>query len=294
MTSKTDTVGWAFLRSRRWIGYYALLAVFAIVCTFLGNWQFDRRTEAREEIARIDANYDAQLIPLDEALGSLDEFDLDAHKWLPVTVTGEYIGDTYLARGRPGPEGVGSNLISALRTPEGVLFVDRGWVAVNANEANEGDFDPLALPQPPRGEVEVEVRLRGGEQAIPGRVTDGITLGSIDLDELARLTGVEGEAYTGAYGMLISEQPIAGQAAGEHGALPQRPERDEGPHLSYALQWFIFIIIAAVGLGYAAHREFRSLNAGSAAVAQQDRRKAERKRRRGPSDADEEDAWLDG
>lgn len=281
-------IGWSFLKSKRWAGYFALLAVFSVACAMFGNWQFDRRAEARAEIARIDSNYDAAPVPLADAVPELADFDLDAHKWLPVSMRGEYIGETILARGRPGPAGVGSDLINAFRTDDGrVIFVDRGWVPLVGEETVSGSA--AALPSPPGGTVEVEGRLRAGEPSVPGRTTDGLTVGSIELVELARITGVEGEAYTGAYAMLVSEQPSA-----EHGALPERPERDEGPHLSYALQWYIFIVIACLGVAYAARREFRTLNAGGAVVAEQDRRRAERKRRRGPSDADEEDALLDG
>jgi len=285
----SESIGWRFLYSRRWIGYFVMLLVFSIACVFLGNWQFDRRAQARAEIARIDANYDAAPVPLEEELPARDAFDIDANKWQPVTVTGEYIGDPYFARNRPGPQGVGSNLIQLLRTEDGAaFFVDRGWVPIDGVSADEIEAEQLDLPEPPSGLVEVTARLRASEPPIGGRTATGSTVASIDVPELAKLSGTEGEAYTGAYGMLVSESPSA-----DHGVLPERPERDEGPHLSYALQWYVFIVIAAIGVAYAARREFRGLNRGSEAVAEQDRRRAERKLRRRPSDADEEDALID-
>lgn len=306
-TTARELPGWSFLRSRRWLGYYALLLVFSIACVMLGNWQFDRRDQARAEIARIDSNYDAPAIPLREAVPALDAFDEDEHKWQTVEVVGEYFGEPYLARNRPGPGGVGADLIHPLRTSDGrVFFVDRGWIPFDADAADAADTtdaagsigsaDPVdtsdtaeALPMPPEGTVRVEARLRAGEPAVAGRSSHGSTVGSIDLPEIARLAQVEDEAYTGAYGMLVREDP-----PGEHGLLPERPERDEGPHLSYALQWYVFIVIALCGVAYAARQEYRSLNAGSEAVKEQDRRRAERRRRRGDSDSDEEDALLDG
>lgn len=282
-------VGWSFLHSKRWIGYFAMLAVFSVACVLLGNWQFDRRAEARAEIARIDANYDAAAIPLQEAVPELGTFDEDAQKWQIVRVAGEYVGEPILARNRPGPTGVGSNLIQPLRTVDGeVFFIDRGWVPVDGVAAESGGVETTVLPSPPTGLVEVEARLRASEPSIAGRTTSGSTVASIDLPEIARLTGTESTAVTGAYGMLVSETPAA-----EHGVLPAKPERDEGPHLSYALQWYVFILIAAIGVAYAAKREYRGLNAGSREVEALDRRSAERRRRRGPTDADEEDALLD-
>lgn len=293
-TAAPQHVGWTFLYSRRWLGYFAMLIVFAVACVFLGNWQFDRRAEARAEIARIDANYDAAPVPLADELPTLEGFDLDGNKWQTVTATGEYVGEPYFARNRPGPQGVGSNLLQMLRTEQGdIFFVDRGWVPVDGITADSIDdgsisLENLDLPLPATGTVTVEARLRASEPQIGGRSATGNTVASIDLHELAGLSGTAGEAYTGAYGMLVSESP-----AREHGALPERPERDEGPHLSYALQWYVFILIAGIGVAYAARREFRGLNSGSDAVAEQDRRSAERRSRRRPSDADEEDALLD-
>lgn len=286
---RADGIGWSFLRSPRWAGYAAMLLIFSIACVLLGNWQFERRAEARAEIARIDANYDGAPVPLTDELPRRDAFDEDAQKWRTVTIDGEYIGDAFLARNRPGPQGVGSNLIQPIRTDGGgVFFIDRGWVPIDGGAAERGEIDRADLPSPPAGPVHVVARLRASEPAIPGRTTAGRTVASIELAELARLTGSEDVAYTGAYGMLVSEEPAA-----EHGVLPAKPERDEGPHLSYALQWYVFILIAAIGVAYAARREYRSLNAGSAAVREQDRRSAERRRRRGPSDAEQEDALLD-
>ncbi|UOR03067.1 SURF1 family protein [Leucobacter allii] len=294
-------VGWRFLRSARWLGYAAMLVVFAIACVLLGNWQFERRAEARAEIARIDANYDAAPVALADELPDSAAFDEDRQKWRTVRVEGEYVGAPFLARNRPGDSSVGSDLIQAMRTSDGrIFFVDRGWVPIQVGAAADEGIAAEELPEPATGPVEAEVRLRASEPAISGRSSSGRSVASIDLPELARL--VAGEEWaaearsatgsldivTGAYGMLVSEEP-----AGEHGVLPPKPERDEGPHLSYALQWYVFIVIAVIGVGYAARREYRGFNGDSESVRAQDRRSAERRRRRGRSDAEEEDALLD-
>lgn len=281
-TGEARAIGWRFLASRRWMGYTALLVLFSIACVWLGNWQFERRAEARAEIERIDANYDAPAIPLEEALTSLDSFDENALKWQTVRMTGSYEGDPFLARNRPGVEGVGSNLIQALRLTDGrVFFVDRGWIAV----AGTDDVDASALPAAPRGEIVVLARLRASEPMIHGRTASGRSVPSIDTAQLAQ--SFAGEAYTAAYGQLVSETP-----PGERGVLASRPERDEGPHLSYALQWYVFILIALLGVAYAARQEYRSLNSDSESVQRNERQRVERRSRRRPSDAEEEDALL--
>lgn len=283
----TDTrVGWSFLYSRRWIGYFALFVIFAIACVYLGNWQFDRRGQARAEIARIDNNYDATPTPLAETLPELDSFDVDAHKWLTVTLEGSYEGGAVLARNRPGPHGVGADIVQPFTTTDGrVFFVDRGWVLANGTDIEDAF---ASLPSPESGPVEVVVRLRASEPMVDGRSSAGRTVASIHVPEIAEVTGTTADYYSNAYGMLVSETPAA-----EHGILPPKPERDEGPHLSYALQWYVFIIIAAIGVAYAARQEFKNLNAGSDEVREMEQKERARKRRRGPSDADVEDALLD-
>lgn len=283
--STEHQTGWSFLRSRRWLGYFALLLIFTIVCVWLGNWQFERRAEARAEIARIDANYDAAPLALSETMTDPARFDVDDHKWQTVELHGSYVGDTYLARNRPGPNGVGSNLIQAFQNEDGsVLFIDRGWVPVSGT-----DELPAGLPSAPSGDVSVQARLRASEPMISGRTSAGHSVASINSAELARLSEIAGTVYTGAFGQLVSEEP-----SGETGVLATRPARDEGPHLSYALQWYVFILIAGIGVAYGARQEYRGLNAGDDSVKREDERRAERKRRRGPNDADIEDALLEG
>lgn len=286
MSNSESKVGWSFLYSRRWIGYFALFVVFAIACVYLGNWQFERRGEARAEISRIDRNYDATPAPLADALATPADFDVDEHKWLTVTLEGSYEDTAVLSRNRPGPKGVGADIIVPFRLTDGSLFfVDRGWVVASGT-----DIDDVldTVPAPPTGTVEVVVRLRASEPEVAGRSSAGRTVASINVPEIARVTGVTGELYSETYGMLVSESPTA-----EHGILPPKPERDEGPHLSYALQWYVFIIIAGIGVGIAARQEFKNLNSGSDEVLAMEKKSRARKARRGPTDADVEDALLD-
>lgn len=287
LDSAAEGTGWKFLGSRRWIGYFALFLIFSIACVWLGNWQFDRRAEARAEIDRIDRNYDASPMLLEQTVPEIDSFDEDQWKWQPVKLVGEYRGEPFLARNRPGAHGVGSEILQELRLTDGrVFFIDRGWVPVNGAESSAA-----VLPDTPDGEVSVIARLRASEPEISGREPAGRTVPSIDVPMMADMAGLaNAEVYSEVYGQLVSEQP-----AGETGTLAQRPERDEGPHLSYALQWYVFIGIAGVGLGYAARQEHRHLHDDEATEGPAPREaKPTRRRKRRPSDAEEEDALIDG
>jgi len=244
---------WSFLRSPRWAGYLALVIVFAIACCALGAWQLNRRAEALAEVARIDANYDAEAIPVAEALPDPDGFDAD-QRWQVVALSGEYLADEeVVVRNRPFQGSSGFEVITPFRLDDGTVFmVNRGWIA------QDSDGRPSEYAAPPAGRVDVEARLKAGEGRIAGRTSTGNELATIDLDELSDRVG--GPTYTGAYGLLVQR----GDDADEPPLAAMRPARDEGPHLSYALQWFVFALLGFVGLAWAANQERRGLAEASA------------------------------
>jgi cytochrome oxidase assembly protein ShyY1 len=255
---------------RRWGGYVALTIVFAIVCGLLSWWQWSRRVEAVDEIAKIEANYDAAPVALDDLLPELDSAADDA-EWRPVVMTGEYlVEEQLLVRNRPRNSLPGFEVLVPLQLSDGTVFVvDRGWVPGGSTPDA-----PQAVPSPPAGEVTVVVRLKPGEPEIPGRGAPEGQLATVRLPDVAAL--VDAPTYTGMYGLVMSEDPAPAESP-----LPAfKPVQDEGPHLSYALQWIVFGLMAFVGLVWAVRRE-RKIAAGNAPVARREK------------DADVEDALLD-
>jgi cytochrome oxidase assembly protein ShyY1 len=273
---------WAFLRSPRWAGYLALVVVFAVVCCALGTWQLNRRAEAQAEVARIDANYDAGAVPVAQALPELDAFDID-QRWQVVALEGEYLADEeVVVRNRPFAGSSGFEVITPFRLDDGTVFmVDRGWIA-QASNGRPSEYAP-----PPSGRVDVEARLKAGEGRIAGRTSIGAEFATIDLDELAGRVGER--SYTGAYGVLVQ----SGADADEPPLAAARPVRDEGPHLSYALQWFVFALLGFIGLGWAASQERRALAEASVGPDAPKTPRAPRKPPRERRDADVEDEILD-
>jgi cytochrome oxidase assembly protein ShyY1 len=255
---------------RRWGGYVALTIVFAVACGLLSWWQWSRRADAVAEITKIEANYDAPAAPLDELLPDLDSAD-DSVEWRPVELTGEYLVDEQvLVRNRPRNSAAGFEVLVPLRLSDGTVFVvDRGWVPAGATPDA-----PDAVPAAPTGEVTVVVRLKPGEPEIPGRGAPEGQLATVRLPDVAEL--VDAPTYTGMYGLVASEDP----APAERPLPAIRPVADEGPHLSYALQWIVFGVMAFIGLAWAVRRE-RLIAAGAAPPPRREK------------DADVEDALLD-
>jgi cytochrome oxidase assembly protein ShyY1 len=277
--------GWRFAFTRRWAGYLALVVVFATVCSALGMWQFARRTEAQQEIARIDANYDATPVPLDDVLATRGAFE-DDQRWTPVVMEGRYlVDDQLLVRNRPLAGRPGFEIITPLLLDDGTVFVaDRGWVPTGSAQDS-----PDVVPNAPSGRVTVIARVKAGEPEVAGsaRAPGSGQLQTIHLETIQDI--LDRPTYTGAYGLVVDETP-APEAVPER---PDRPERDEGPHLSYALQWFVFALLAFVALGWALRQEYRAVNADD--PDEQERSDARERRRatRAPDDAEVEDAILD-
>lgn len=276
--------GWRFVFSRRWLGYLALLLVFGTICGLLSAWQFDRRDQKVERNDRIIANYDREPVPVEQALPGLDSFDTE-QEWLPVVLHGTYLADEQLlVRARPLDGLPGFEILTPLLTDDGRIFiVDRGWLPTGAEQDA-----PDQVPQAPSGSVTVVARLRPGEPEIPGRSAPDGQIATIHLPSFAEELG-DDRVYTGAYGQLAAEQP-----AGQTGTLAAKPELTEGNHLSYAFQWIIFAIIALVGLGLGIRGEYRERNADRPTVIAARQREAERAARRRRSDAEIEDALIDG
>ena len=255
---------------RRWGGYLVLVIVFAVACGLLSWWQWSRRAEAVAEIAKIEANYDAPPAQLGDLLSALDDAD-DADEWRPVELTGEYLTDQQLlVRNRPRNSDAGFEVLVPFRLADGTVFVvDRGWIPAGATLGA-----PDSVPDAPEGDVTVIARLKPGEPEIPGRGAPDGQLATVRLQDVADLVGEP--TYTGMYGLLISESP----AAADRPLAAERPAEDEGPHLSYALQWIAFGILAFIGLVWAVRRE-RTIAAGGVIPKRRER------------DAEVEDALLD-
>jgi cytochrome oxidase assembly protein ShyY1 len=274
--------GWSFVFTPRWAGYFALVIAFAAASCGFGNWQFDRRAEAQRAIALVEANYDREPAEVHAVLDSLDAY-AESQEWTPVMLEGIYLHEEeVLVRNRPYRGGPGFEVLTPLLLDDGTVFVvNRGWLPTG----NEQDA-PDVVPAAPEGKVEVVARLKAGEPTLPGRTSPIGTnqIATIHLPEVEERLGLP--TYTAAYGQ-IDQKPSASPV------VPPKPEPDEGPHLSYALQWYVFALLAFIGLAWALRQEYLVVNSEDERVRRELERREEKRARRAPSDADEEDALLD-
>ncbi|HET6825975.1 MAG TPA: SURF1 family protein, partial [Amnibacterium sp.] len=257
----------ALARDGRWRKPLALAIVFAIGCALLSWWQFARRAETAHANALVVANYNAEPRPLEAVLRGLHDYSLD-QQWMQVEVTGTYlVRDQLLVRDRQLGNNPGFEVLTPLRLPDGDVFVvDRGFLNVGTKQDR-----PDTVPAPPSGTVTVVARLQANEHAIPGRSAPAGEIPSIDLGAIAKEVGAP--TFTGAYGLMVSETPPA--ATNPIPLAPPSFGDDEGTHLSYAIQWILFAVIAFVGLGWSVRRSLR--DAGDPDILEADERAAARR-----------------
>jgi len=222
---------------RQWLALAAVVLVLSLGCVGLGRWQWHRYEVRSVEIERIQTNYAAPPVPLDDVItpsGALSDSDV----WRQARLTGHYLTDaTVLLRNRPVGGGPGFHLLAPFVDDASgtTVVVDRGFLAGLEAPA------PGALPRPPSGEVTVVVHLRQDEPAsrrttVPGQV-HAISTPQV-LERSGALADAASVRTVHAYGVLATETPTGADAPAP---LPP-PSTDPGSHLSYAFQWWVFAL----------------------------------------------------
>jgi surfeit locus 1 family protein len=217
--------------------------VVALACVGLGFWQLQRLRDRRALNARILARGSAAPVAVEGTA-----LPAGARAFARATTAGTYDTDhEVLVYGRNLDGQPGSDVVTPLRLPDGgAILVVRGWVPFAFQEA------PVADAAPPVGAVSVEGTLLPDEGDGSDRP---------DAEGVVRILDVEGIASTLPYEVAPLPLRLTDQAPPQPGELPRpepAPELSEGPHLSYAIQWFSFAAIALVGAAILLRRDRRA------------------------------------
>lgn len=244
-----------FALKPKWILSHVFVLAMVVAMINLGIWQVHRLQDKRDRNARVEAR---QAEPVAEATDLAEPGayeDADALEFRRATATGTYLADDeVLVRGRSLDGAPGSWVLTPLDVGDGTaVLVNRGWIQ------NNGEFE--SVPErfaAPSGTVTVEGLVRTTE-------TKGI-YGATDpktgrLDNLARADVARIDQQVDAdllpFTLQLQEQaPAVG--ASDPNPVPA-PALDEGPHLSYALQWFTFTLMTIVVYALILRRRAREI-----------------------------------
>jgi surfeit locus 1 family protein len=209
--------------------------IVGAVCAKLGLWQLDRLHERRAANARTAAARALPALELEQRSGSPTEL-----RDRRITASGEYDFQTEFVVRRQSREGTpGVRIATPLRGPnsDSAVLVIRGFFP--SPDAARVPLDSLHEPgvQHVIGSVvPIGTDPKGGEPLV---IDGGMTWARLDLSD------VRSRLPYPVRDIAILQEPDP--------ALPRYPERiepaplDDGPHLSYAVQWFSFATIAVVG-----------------------------------------------
>ncbi len=217
---------------------YALIALSVIaiaVCIRLGIWQLSRLHERREYNAVVAARLSEAAVPVQQLTRDTAQL-----RFRSVTLKGVYDYDHQIVltnRTRNGSPGV--NVLTPLRLPgtDTAVLVNRGWLyaadGINVDLApwREGDS------------------LTGQGYALPETAPGPGAIQSASRKNAYRWVNFKLLQEAIPYPLLPFTVSLVGDSV-VHANVPPRvppPELSEGPHMSYAFQWFAFAVVFLVG-----------------------------------------------
>lgn len=222
----------SLLRTRRWLSFTAVVIIVIIAFGLLSRWQWSRAEEKQALNSSMVSARDQE--PVTPANASAE--------WTPVRITGSYDSvNEVVVRKRPQETVNGFWIMTPLKSADGTVWVNRGWLRADGNATTYPDVPPA-----PAGEVTVTGLWRDWQQA---RTTSGLPQGMIsDVDPVVLPVSTPLNGFV----QLTKSQPEqTGLAA------IQLPEIDDVQNISYAVQWILFALVCIGGWFFFLRREAR-------------------------------------
>lgn len=222
-----------------------LLSIIAVGVTIrLGIWQLDRLEQRREFNARVNSQIEQpELVLNNETVYE----DISGMEYRQVKVIGEYDHSQEVAiRNQHWENQWGVHLVTPLiiEGTDVAILVDRGWIP--AEDYESGAWDKYSEP----GRVEVNGVIRASKyKADFGGRTDPTPIPGNEKKVTWDFVNVEGISSQITFSLLNGYIQQAPEDAWVDLPYRSQPKLDltEGPHQGYAIQWFTFAVIAAVG-----------------------------------------------
>ncbi|CAM5356431.1 SURF1 family protein [Streptomyces xanthochromogenes] len=252
-----------FLLSRQWV--LVTLLALALIPTMieLGFWQLHRHEHKVAQNSLIADNLKAEPVPVTD-LTSPGHTVPRADYWRQVTATGSYdTAHEVVVRRRTAADGrVGYHVLTPFVLAGGgpTVMVNRGWIADNGNQT---DFPKI--PAPPAGKVTVTGRLMADQTTAASGIKDvkGLPPRQVMLINSAEQAKALGRTVLGGY----IEQTAPESPGDSPELIPAPDDSSIGPHMAYAVQWWLFSAAVPVGWFILVRREKQDREAAAAEPA---------------------------
>ena len=241
-----------FLFTRQWVILALVTLVMIPTMIELGFWQLHRHEHRVAQNALIAHNLKARPVPV-TTMTSPGHTVPRADYWRTVTATGKFdtAHEVAVRRRTSGDDQIGVHVLTPLDLKGGgTVLVNRGWIPA----ADDQSAFP-AVPDAPRGEVTVTGRLKADETTSSSGIKDlkGLPDRQVMLINSAEQSKLLSRPVLGGYiEMTGPKQP------GNTPEMVAAPDDESiGPHMAYAIQWWLFTAGVPVGFVVLARREKR-------------------------------------
>lgn len=259
-------MSWRFALTPKWLLRHVLVTALVVTMVALGFWQL-RRLEDKQGYKRlVEARQEERIADVEAIVPEAAEVEdptVVRALYRTVKATGTYeADDTVVVENRTLNSVSGAWVLTPLRLADGTaVVVNRGFIGF--------DRDGVIVPPEPLASTVTVVGLVFPSQQRgsfgPTDPDDGTldVLARVDLDRYASQLAYD---ILPAYLQLVTSEPGEPVGAADTPKLVALgpPEPDEGPHLAYAVQWFIFTTIAAGGYALLLRRVARDQATGIA------------------------------
>lgn len=234
---------------RRGVAAAILVLIVAAACIRLGFWQLGRLDQRRAYNREASAALALPPLTLDSITLAATFAEPGNYLYRRVVARGRFVpGEELLLRGRAHEGRPGVHLVTPLLLTDGggAILVNRGWLP--SPDAAKADPRPHRIPR--------EQAVEGWLQEMPPPEADAeplvLDVGDTSVSTYRRLDRRGLSARTGNPLPPLYLQLSAAPASDPIPPIPvPLPAFDEGPHLSYAIQWFSFAAIAVIGFSVA-------------------------------------------
>nr|WP_030675973.1 SURF1 family protein [Streptomyces rimosus] len=253
-----------FLLSRQWVILTLVGLVLIPVMIKLGFWQFHRHEHRVAQNQHIADSLAATPVPVTDLTAPGRPLPRD-DMWRRVTATGTY--DTkheVVVRQRTAADEqtIGYYVLTPLVLDQGprkgaTVLVNRGWIASGNDLTRFPD-----VPAAPTGKVTVTGRMMADETTGNSGIKDkpGLPERQVMLINSEQQAKALGRPVLGGYIEQTAPKPPGGKPE----PVPEPDHDSIGPHMAYAIQWWLFAAGVPVGWFVLVRRERRDRLAAAA------------------------------
>lgn len=223
----------------RWIASHLFAATLIVAFVGAGLWQVERMGVRQEENDLV-----ALRMGVAETYEALLAVDSDELEFRRIVAEGSFDPAAEILIANRSDEGSPGfwQWTNFVTTSGDDVLVNRGFVPRAVVLETRG-AQPLADARPTTGVVTIEGLLRRGLDG--GRVsTNGDQLSRPDARQAVEILGLSPSLDVSLYIELDAQDPPRAISIPR---LVPAPDLGEGPHRSYAFQWFTFALIGAIG-----------------------------------------------